>query len=178
MQYNQKLAWFFAYLFQWNIDSYKDEAVKYGLFCQNGIGYKMNAFPISFKNRKSVSWGQKTKELIGLHSFEIYKEWCIQVRGKYFQKIASAHSPKLILCTGITSTMDFIRFFGCDLESFREVNGINMAKANNGNTLVMVVPFFGGANGTNSYEKMDSLVNTINRECSEYYNDLNWMDKT
>ncbi|MBL7005436.1 MAG: hypothetical protein ISR69_15585 [Gammaproteobacteria bacterium] len=176
-QYNQKLAWFFSYLFKWDVSKYTDEAVKYGLFCHNGIGYKMNAFPLSYKNRNSVSWEQKTKDLIGLHSFEIYKEWCIQERGKYFQKLASTHSPKLILCTGITSTMEFIRFFGCDLESYREIKGINLAKTNKGNTLVMVVPFFGGANGINSYEKMEALVNVVNSECSEYFNSSNWMGK-
>lgn len=71
-----------------------------------------------------------------------------------------------------------IRFFECNLESYREVKGINMAKANKGNTLVMVAPFFGGANGINSYEKMEALVNIINSECFEYHNDSNWMDKT
>ena len=47
----------------------------------------MNAFPISFKNRSSVSWNSDMAKRIGLHSFEVYLEWCISHRGRFFQSL-------------------------------------------------------------------------------------------
>ena len=144
-------------MYQWDISNYKEESINNGLLCMKGVGYKMNAFPLSFKGRCSVMWGEETKKLIGLHSFEVYREWCIQERGKFFQNLASSHLPKLIVCTGITSTMEFIRFFGCNLETYREVNGINIASSNEGKTLVIIVPFFGGPYGINRVIKKWNL---------------------
>ena len=117
----------------------------------------MNAFPISYKGRNSVVWSDETKRITGLDSLVIYKEWCIQKRGGYFQEIIEKHNPKLILCTGITSSIDFIRFFGCDIDTYQDCKDFIIASTNQRKTLVAVVPFFGGANGVNSYEKMERL---------------------
>ncbi len=53
-QYNNKIAWLYSYLYDWE-HGHKEQAVRHKLMCSDGIGFKMNAFPISFKNRSSVS---------------------------------------------------------------------------------------------------------------------------
>ena len=177
-QYNQKLAWFYCYLLGWDVSKYDEEAVKHKLFCSNGTGFKMNAFPISFKNRSSVQWPASTMKITGLPSFDVYKEWCIQKRGDFFFDIVKQHNPKLILCTGITYTMDFVRFFKCDLDSYRELDNVKFAVTNNGKSIVAVSPFFGGASGINSYVKMKALVDIINKECVQFFQNLQWANKT
>ncbi len=85
-QYNNKIAWLYSYLYDWE-HGHKEQAVKHKLMCSDRIGFKMNAFPISFKNRSSVSWNSDMAKLIGLHSFDVYLEWCISNRGRFFQSL-------------------------------------------------------------------------------------------
>ncbi|WP_345848455.1 hypothetical protein [Shewanella algae] len=173
-QYNQKLAWFFSYLYGWNVDDYKNESIKNKLFCSEGTGFKMNAFPISFKNRDSVSWSQKIKEQTGIDSFQVYKEWCIENRGKHFHNLIQKHNPQIVLCTGISSSNEFFRFFKCDISTIAHHNEFHSGLTNDGKTLIFVVPFFGGRNGINSYSKMESLVSKINHFASLYFNNDVW----
>ena len=173
-QYNQKLAWFFSYLLGWNIEDYKNEAVKNGLLCQNRIGFKMNAFPISFKDRDSVSWSEQTKIQTGLSDFDEYREWCIENRGTYFYDHIKTHSPKIVLCTGNGSLSEFMRFFRCNKNSIEPHNGLDVGSTNNAKTLIFVVPFFGGSNGINSYEKMKTLTTQIDSYAKDHFGSDKW----
>ena len=160
--YNNKIAWLFSYLFKWE-ENHKKAAENHRMMCFDGTGYKMNAFPIPFKNRSSVSWSKDMADLIGLHSFEVYLEWCIENRGKYFQELVKENSPKMIVCTGKNTTMAFLRFFGCDMTSVDSGENFTVAKCNESKTLVFVTPFFGGASGINSFEKMKALADEIKK---------------
>lgn len=176
-QYNQKTAWFFSYLLGWDINDFKSEAEKNYLFSSSGTGFKMNAFPISFKGRSSINWSEQTQKLTGFDSFEIYREWCVQKRGAFFCALIKKHSPKAVICTGITSAMEFIRFFGCDLDTceYHEQYKFYVAQTNEEKTLVFVAPFFGHKKtDINSYEKMEALTMQLNKYASSYFNTQYW----
>lgn len=165
MGYNQKIAWLFSYLFNWDISDYVTEAEKYRLMCHQGVGFKMNMFPLSFENRNNINWTEAHKSYSNLNGFDEYKRWTIENRGKYFQNLVLKHNPKLIVCTGITSDSEFMAFFDCDApEQHRIYNDqmrLCLGKINNGKTMILVVPFFGGPSGINSYKKMEALSNFI-----------------
>jgi hypothetical protein len=175
MGYNQKLAWFFSFFLGWDIYNYKREAEEQKLFCKSGIGFKMNAFPISFKNRNSVIWSENIIKQTGLSSFHDYRVWCVENRGKYFTDLLKKHSPKIVLCTGINSYIEFHDFFRCNKKDVMVDNNIYIAKANGDKTLVFVVPFFGGAHGINSYEKMEELVRSVKKHCYEHFRSEGWI---
>lgn len=173
-QYNQKLAWFFSYLLGWDAEDYKNESVTNGLYCKNGIGFKMNAFPISFPDRDSVTWLPKTIDQTGFNNFSEYKNWCVEHRGAYFHDLIKIHSPKLVLCTGIESSTEFMDFFRCDESSIKPQDGFNIGLTNNAKTLITVVPFFGGPNGINSYEKMETLTGQIDAYAKDHFGSKKW----
>jgi hypothetical protein len=177
MGYNQKLAWFFSYYFGWDIHNYKQDAEEQKLFCKNGIGFKMNAFPISFKDRRTVTWNEAIMRQTGLNDFDKYREWCIENRGRYYYDLVKKHSPKLVLCTGIDSYKEFFRFFRCDEIEPIPDNYIYVSKTNSDKTLVFVVPFFGGPYGINSYKKMENLVVSVKKRCFEHFGSEDWISK-
>ncbi|KOE62848.1 hypothetical protein [Aggregatibacter actinomycetemcomitans] len=164
-QYNQKICWFLWYFYslEWNNGENSEVFVKHHhiLYNQqeNGIGFKMNMLPIGFPNRNNIDWNETLQKLTGLKSFNEYREWCVIHRGKFFRNAVRKYQPKVIICTGITETDRFIRFFTAEEEYetvMTEQFKFHYAKFEN--TLICVVPFFGGANGINSYAKMENLV--------------------
>lgn len=174
MGFNQKLAWFYSYLLGWNICHYKDEAVNNHLFCQEGTGFKMNAFPISFKDRESIAWTDTTRELTGLQDFEDYRKWCIEYRGDFFYKLIEKHNPRMVVCTGITSSNDFIEFFKCEKSKKEPKDNFVVCPTNNNNTLIFVVPFFNARKGILRYVEMEKLVSNINAYGIKYFNEDKW----
>ncbi|HGO5823848.1 TPA: hypothetical protein ACK3JW_001530 [Mannheimia haemolytica] len=164
-QYNQKICWFLWYFhnLKWDNGENSDIFVKrhHILYSQqeSGIGFKMNMLPISFPNRNSIDWSTSLKTLTGLNSFNEYRQWCVTHRGKFFRKIVQKYQPKVIVCTGISEVSHFIQFFTGENEyEIQLTEQFKFYHSKFKNTLICVVPFFGGASGINSYAKMESLV--------------------
>jgi len=174
-QYNQKLAWFFAYLLDWDVDRYRQEAAKHRLFCAGGTGFKMNAYPLSYKNRNTVVWSERIKQLTGFDDFDAYRTWCIEHRGEYFTQLARNYRPKIILCTGVSYANEFFAFFRCSTASIVKHEGFLVCPTQTGDTLVFVAPFFGGASGINSYAKMEALVADIRAYGTAYFGNHEWL---
>lgn len=186
-QYNNKAAWFFCYLFGWKInqgsDEYKHECEKHKLFCEDGIGFKMNMFPIPFQtNDLARQWSEKLKEQKGFDNYSAYQEWCVKHRGEYFYKLVEKHNPKIIVCTGVRYPKEFMNFFRCEPGCIKEYpknlenpehcyTGIT----NNKSTIVVVTPFFGGAKGILGYDQMKALASWVNNFAKNRFNDPNWM---
>lgn len=167
-QYNQKICWFLWYFhnLEWNNGENSDIFVKrhHILYRQqeNGIGFKMNMLPIGFPNRNNIDWNTTLKTLTGLNSFDEYRQWCVTNRGEFFRNAVIKYQPKVIVCTGISEVDNFMQFFTGKTEYENAITEkFKFYHSKFENTLICVVPFFGGANGINSYEKMESLVSQI-----------------
>ena len=50
----------------------------------------------------------------------------------------------------------------------------NVARCNDNNTLVFVVPFFGGASGINSFDKMAALASNISKYADNTLGSTDW----
>lgn len=161
-QYNQKLAWLFSFLYGWDIDKYKDEAVRYGLFCSDGVGYKMNAYPLSFANRRELKWTETTSATTGFLSFNDYLEWCINFRGAFYDDFVKQHSPKIIVATGIGDEHlnGFLKFFKGDNSRLVSGDMLQWLSINSDNTILVITPFF-GQGGIMSYQSMQKLGHEI-----------------
>ena len=170
-QYNQKICWFLWYFLnlEWNNGENSTTFVErhHILYSEkeNGIGFKMNMLPIGFPNRNSIDWNETLQSLTGLSTFNEYREWCVVNRGEFFRKKQiSKYKPKVIVCTGISEVNHFVSFFtGEPNFTYSDNTNLKIAYARFEDTLICVCPFFGGASGINSYEKMEILVKDIQR---------------
>lgn len=70
--------------------------------------------------------------------------------------------------------MSFFRFFDCDLTTVDDGEMFNVARCNDNNTLVFVVPFFGGASGINSFDKMAALASNISKYADNTLGPTDW----
>ena len=173
-QYNQKICWFLWYFYnlEWNNGENAEIFVKrhHILYPETnkGIGFKINMLPIGFPNRENIDWNSDLIKLTGFNSFDEYRQWCIEYRGKFFQNVIKEEQPKLIVCTGIGEAERFAQFFmGSNALTWKNTDKYKMAYTKFENTLICIVPFFGGANGINSYDKMENVVLDIKNLLNE-----------
>lgn len=152
-----------AYPFNWQVmkilsvisggtvSEYKRFAENAKPFVEGSQGYfKMNLYPIGFKDTSYARWYDKFSSITGFHSKAHYLAWCSERRFPRMRKWADEAAPKLILCLGKTYIQDFQSAFhdeGCELK--REVIddrdlfwGINRQAS-----LVVVLPFMINRNG-------------------------------
>lgn len=167
-QYNQKICWFLWYFFnlEWHHGENSTTFVKrhHILYSEkeDGIGFKMNMLPIGFPNRNQIDWNETLQSLTGLSTFDKYREWCVVNRGEFFRKQILTYRPSVIVCTGISEVNNFVRFFtGRSTSIYSSNPSLKIAYAQFEDTLICICPFFGGASGINSYEKMEILVKDI-----------------
>ncbi|TGL45969.1 hypothetical protein [Leptospira perdikensis] len=116
--------------------------------------FKLNIYPISFRNTSDSLWNDEWKNKTGFENKYLYKLWCWKFRFSFLQNLVINHSPKLIICVGKTYITDFIfAFEGIDKLrahneiNFHKVNNNDLAclKVNNGKTLLCITPFLTNA---------------------------------
>ncbi|MCW9711133.1 hypothetical protein L5B71_09845 [Avibacterium sp. 21-586] len=175
--YNRKICWFLRYFY--HLELYHNENMEalvkrhHILYSEqaNGIGFKLNMYPLPFKNRSSINWEENYQKATGFSSFSEYKNWCIEYRGKYFRALLEKYRPKLIVCTGISEVNNFVRCFtGKDNFTYSNNAEIKIAYAKFKETLICVCPFFTNSSGINSYAKMEALVKDIKEKLNDYIN--------
>lgn len=133
------------------VSDYKQFAEKAQPFVTGGTGYfKMNLYPLAFKNTSHALWQDAFADATGLPSKQNYLEW---MRGKRFPVMKSwvaTYAPKLIVCAGVTYREDFrSAFVDDDVELHREViddRELHWAKNVNGG-LVVIIPFMVNPHG-------------------------------
>lgn len=146
----------FAYIFNWNalkllsvIEGYKLEDYKiFGQdkrpFVKNEKGYfKMNLYPVSFKNTSHHFWTETFSNATGLATKSEYLDWIRGNRFRTLREITKKHCPKLIVCTGITFKDDFVTCFADDMIPNEEKidNKSLFWVVNKNGTLVVIIPF-------------------------------------
>lgn len=166
---NQKICWFLNYYLAIDpTDSYDyAQFVIDHKICHkgdDGLGFKMNLFPMNAPNH-DYSWDVKRAQFTGFESRSAYEEWCLKHRGEYFRVLLKKYQPEIIIVLGKTHVHKFIQFFGCeDAENFElDKNGVSISyrKIPNTDTYLIISPFFGGASGINSFNKMKDLTNLV-----------------
>lgn len=134
-----------------NVDEYKDFAKNKRPFTNGSTGYfKMNLYPIGFKNTNPLEWDGYFSKITGFNSKEEYTAWCNEHRLKEIRVWAKSYKPKVVICLGKTYLPKFkAAFFDGDVELTHEI--IDHADlfwgTNEENTLVLILPFMVNRNG-------------------------------
>jgi len=168
---NAKIGWFLNDYFNLGgFCSENDWLVKNKLFFNDpkGIGFKLNMFPLPLRGRANINWSDEIKEKTGFGSFDQYRIWTVQNRGKFFQNLLHQHKPKRIICTGISEFENFCDFWGIkDFSTGKWIEGITTNTTfwvgENDKTQIIVTRFFGGRWGVSSYSMMEELVRSIKK---------------
>lgn len=146
----------FEYPFNWNalkllsvIEGYKLE--DYKIFGQDKrpfvIGekgyFKMNLFPLAFKNTSHQLWAETFANATGFENKGEYLNWIRENRFRILREMTKKHCPKLIVCTGITLKEDFVKCFTDNLMlNEEEIDDKSLFwVVNNNGSLVVIIPF-------------------------------------
>ncbi len=124
-----------AYIFNWQVmkmlsvidggsaSEYKKFAEHVQPFVDGRRGYfKMNLYPIGFKDTSHARWHDNFANITGLQSKDDYLEWCSEFRFPQIREWAAQAAPKLILCLGKTYVREFHSAFydeGSELTALR-----------------------------------------------------------
>lgn len=150
-QYNQKVSKVAFNYFNVKKSSYKEYREK-SLFTWKGHTFKMNLYPLSFRNSKDTCWTKEPyKEhykKTGFPDKQMYKAWCMEHRFPVLRNLIETYPPKVLICTGSKHKQDFILAFGLlDNLYYRrgKVAGheCDFYRINDGKTLVVITPFLG-----------------------------------
>lgn len=106
--------------------------------------FKMNIYPLPFKNTNRSLWNNKYFETTGFSNKQEYIDWIKLYRFPIIREWVKTYLPKLIICTGITYKSDFFKAFGDNniepttelIDNHQLIYGFNEEKA-----LVVVIPF-------------------------------------
>jgi len=177
-----------SYIFNWQVmkllsaieggkvDEYKLFAERKKPFVNGSQGYfKMNLYPIAFKNTNSENWISSFSNITGFNSKDEYIQWCKKERFFQLRKWASRYSPELIICLGKTYKTDFKVAFYEENKEFKtecvEDHEISWG-VNNDGTLVVILPFMVNKNGLVKNiaiqkvgNRISELLNEINESC-------------
>ena len=152
-----------AYIFNWramkllgaingfSVSEYKKFAETVKPFTKGEYGYfKMNLFPLAFKNSSHQLWEGAFAKATGLDQKSDYLEWIRTNRFPVMKSWVEHYSPKLIICVGISYLTDYQRaFVDAGLEFSRTLIDDRVLSwvVNRNGTIVVVIPFMVNANG-------------------------------
>lgn len=180
-QYNQKVAKIYAAICGEAVANYSDVASRDKIFAKDSRAFKMNLYPISFHHDSDDLWQEWLYRKTGLPTKSMYRAWCQTNRFPEIRKWVKKHSPKLIVCTGITYQNEFIMAFD-DVETIYKgkVNKKNLSgrdlvwvDINEGKTILAMLPFLGGRYGLNSDKLLQSFGEEMQNICKNKFGD-NW----
>lgn len=146
-----------TYIFNWQVmkllsvinggafSEYKMFAQTIKPFVNGESGYfKMNLYPIGFKDTSQARWHEKFSEITGFKDKSDYLAWCSKFRLPKIREWTERAKPKLILCLGKTYLDDFkVAFHDAGKELYHEViDGRDLYwDFNDQGSLVAVIPF-------------------------------------
>jgi len=134
-----------------SVSEYKQFAEQIKPFSEGSKGYfKMNIYPLSFKNTSHKHWKEGFSEATGFETKSEYKLWIQKNRFPVMKSWVEQHKPKVIICTGITYLDDFKSAFADnDMQFNHEViegRDLIWGKKHDG-SVIFIVPFMSNPNG-------------------------------
>lgn len=135
------------------VSEYEKFAMDIKPFVKGQKGYfKMNIYPLPFKDTSGDRWKLWMHELTGFSGKDEYLEWCRNNRFQFFRESLKKHKPKLIVCFGKSYKEDFMSAFCGDGVVIRNetISGRDLYWSMSGNTVVTVCPFPTSQHGLNS----------------------------
>lgn len=151
-----------------DVEDYRQFAEEVKPFTIGSTGYyKMNLYPLGFKNTSHAHWVSEFSEATGFHDKGEYHQWIKLNRFSAMRSWAAVHAPKLIICTGKTYISDFRAAFGDEkmdlttetIDDRQLTFGFNCQ-----GTLVAIIPFMLNRYGLTrniSIQKVGARIRTL-----------------
>lgn len=149
------------------VDDYEKMVVQNRPFVNGCTGYfKMNLFPIAFKDTGHQRWQSDFVGVTGFPNKEEYLAWCRRVRFAQMRNWVSIHKPKVIVCFGKTLINDFSTAFVNGNGKFTKENILNRELSwtrTVDDVLVAVCPFPVNRYGLNSHALLQAFGDRIRK---------------
>ena len=152
-----------AYIFNWQamklltaisggqFSDYKKFAESEQPFVKGRKGYyKMNLYPLAFKNTSHHLWQGGVAKVTGFENKQDYKDWVRRCRFPVMKTWVELYVPALIVCTGITYSDEFKHAFVDDGKEFKRkaIDGKDLYWwINKNGTVIVNIPFMVNRNG-------------------------------
>ncbi|MFZ4526312.1 MAG: hypothetical protein ACOYOE_12470 [Chlorobium sp.] len=154
---------------------------------KNSEFFKLNLYPISFKDTDENLWNSEWQQKTGFPTKHHYILWCWNNRFKSIKTwINQNNPPKLIICAGKTLLQDFLMAF-VDQENTAFENNMTFEKIedreltwlriNKDRTILCVTPFLTNSRGLNSLERINSMGLRIREICDRELGN-SWIPET
>jgi hypothetical protein len=147
------------------VQAYENIARERRPFVKGEKGYfKLNLFPIAFKDTSPQRWQSEFVDITGFPSKEAYLAWCRSARFDAMRSWVSTSKPKTIICFGKTYLKDFSAAFTNGNSEFVTENilGRSLSWSRTvDDVLVVVCPFPVGRYGLNSHVLVQGFGNRI-----------------
>lgn len=147
------------------VGDYRTTAATVQPFVRGSVGFfKMNLYPLAFKNTSHAMWMKGFDQLTGFGAKQDYIDWCRNNRFPILRDWTRAHQPKLIICFGKTYLDDFKAAFGegghpdrLEIVADRELRWFWTRFG----TLIAVCPFPVNRHGLNSNARLQAFGDRI-----------------
>ena len=147
------------------VTEYRDFCAQAKPFIKGSSGYfKLNLYPIAFKNTDQSRWHSEFAEVTGLERKANYIEWCKEYRFPAMRQWAREAKPRLILCVGKDYRGDFKRAFHDETVTFSHMTIANKDlwwSVNADGTLVVIIPFMVNRNGLTKNDSIQEFGDKI-----------------
>lgn len=165
---------------------YKQYASEHITYTKNSQFFKMNLYPISFKDTDEKHWHAGWANKTGFPTKYHYLLWCWKHRFELIKKWVKEGKPKLIICVGKTLFTDYVLAF----EGIEDVKWhdnlfieqvgdreLSWLKINGGNTVLAVTPFLTNRFGLNSDKRIEDMGLRIREICDTEFGSK-WFPKS
>lgn len=169
-QYNMVVYKLLAVMQNYNIANYKKFVENEMPFLENGHSsyFKMNLYPIAFKNTDPIFWTNEIADVSGFKTKNDYLKWCKENRFPIMQQWVKKYAPKLLICLGKTYVNEFNLAFADNENDFNRENIGDLVlqwKKNNNGTIIAVLPF---PNAQNKGLKSDSDIEEMGKRLKQF----------
>ena len=176
-QYNWKVLKIYSTLVGYDPSKYKKVYAASRAFDKESDTFKMNLYPIAFRNVSDDLWSEHHYRSTGLPTKPLYQAWCQIERFPIIKSWVSNNKPKVIVCTGTTYLREFVMAF-CGIENVfckleeQSLDGGNLfwTIINDGETALFVTPFL-GQGGLKSDAQIECHALKMKELCDEKLGD-------
>ncbi|XXQ67375.1 hypothetical protein ACKLNO_06970 [Neisseriaceae bacterium B1] len=134
--------------------------------CSSSNYFKLNLYPISFKNTDPNLWTSEFSEITGFQNKNEYIRWCNRYRFPKMNEWVKQYCPKLVICYGKSYETEFNIAFSDGYKSFNEEQIEHVVlkwKRNENGTVVAVLPFPNAPTGL----KHNSTIQKVGERLAE-----------
>ena len=158
-----------------------------GLFGEGSGFAKLNLFPLNFPTDKCSLIDETLVDFTGFITKAEYRAWCVEHRFPEIHKLCVDKNPKVVVGTSTGHLLNFVLAFSGRDKIHSKINTLSSSQryfpntdpakrkkyiyhlkineTEGNDTLLIVVPFLGGASGLNADKELEQLGAVIEEYC-------------